>query len=90
MVSEHLSKREVSEVEQLEQGLKDNGYVNMWYTDKMCICFLHRMITQVRVILHQNQLLFKGINIDVSLISCLKRKNIKGHLLSPLLLVVII
>ena len=29
MVSEHLSKREVSEVEQLEQGLKDNGYVNM-------------------------------------------------------------
>jgi hypothetical protein len=39
MVSEHLSKLEVSEVEQLEQGLKDNGYVSMWYTDKMCICF---------------------------------------------------
>jgi hypothetical protein len=29
MVSEHLSKLEVSEVEQLEQGLKDNGYVSI-------------------------------------------------------------
>lgn len=36
IVSEHLSKLEVSEVEQLEQGLKDNGYVSI---DKIYIYF---------------------------------------------------